>query len=296
MKYGYVYLTTNTINGMRYIGQHRSNKLDLNYIGSGSALKLAIREYGKEAFTCEIIEWCDSQQSLDDREIFWLLDTNAAMSPEFYNRTDRTSYTFRGKDYYPIIDIEKPILKTMDCLIFDEHFYSMNHIRTKYVFTNKQIKYKLGDPNEKDWIPLTDKIIKQSIEQYNKITKYREESVTRFREIQKKHVYDINRNPEKIAKTAAKHTGMKRSDAAKKNMSESSWIRKNGARNKGTKIYHNIELKILKEFRETDVIPCGWNIGTGRKIYYNPVTGKNKQLFPWEVTEGLIQGRHVKRE
>lgn len=40
--YVYVYITTNLINGKRYIGQHRSNILDEKYLGSGKLLKNAI--------------------------------------------------------------------------------------------------------------------------------------------------------------------------------------------------------------------------------------------------------------
>lgn len=40
MKYfGYIYITTNTINGKQYIGQHISDTFDKNYKGSGIKLK-----------------------------------------------------------------------------------------------------------------------------------------------------------------------------------------------------------------------------------------------------------------
>lgn len=50
--YGYVYKTTNLINGRIYIGQHKSNGLDEQYIGSGKILGIALKKYGRRNFVC----------------------------------------------------------------------------------------------------------------------------------------------------------------------------------------------------------------------------------------------------
>ena len=44
--YGYIYVTTNLINGRKYIGQHAKPEFDESYYGSGTALKPAIKKYG----------------------------------------------------------------------------------------------------------------------------------------------------------------------------------------------------------------------------------------------------------
>ena len=44
MKQHYIYLTTNNINGMKYIGKHYG-ELDDPYLGSGKILKRAITKY-----------------------------------------------------------------------------------------------------------------------------------------------------------------------------------------------------------------------------------------------------------
>lgn len=70
--YGYVYKTTNLINGRIYIGQHKSNGWDEQYIGSGKILGIALKKYGRKNFVCEIIENCKTKEELNQREIYWI--------------------------------------------------------------------------------------------------------------------------------------------------------------------------------------------------------------------------------
>lgn len=83
--YGYVYMTTNLINGKKYIGQHKCSKFDENYKGSGHAIKGAINKYGKANFSVEIIEKCETSFHLDDREAYWIIYYDAVNSDDFYN-------------------------------------------------------------------------------------------------------------------------------------------------------------------------------------------------------------------
>ena len=80
--YGYIYKTTNLINGKIYIGQHKwdKNHLDENYIGSGKLLNAAIDKYGADKFKVDLIEFCDSLDKLNEREIYWI---------SYYNSTNR---------------------------------------------------------------------------------------------------------------------------------------------------------------------------------------------------------------
>jgi group I intron endonuclease len=77
--YGYIYITTNTINGKRYIGQHKSRNWDSNYIGSGKLLKQAIKKYGLEGFTCFPLIWGWSREELNQLEIEYI----AHYKPEY---------------------------------------------------------------------------------------------------------------------------------------------------------------------------------------------------------------------
>lgn len=96
--YGYIYMTTNQLNGKRYIGQKRSDKfLGTKYLGSGVYLNNAINKYGREHFTVEIIEECNSDEELDQREIYWIKFYDAVESNEFYNlQVGGTSGNKRG--------------------------------------------------------------------------------------------------------------------------------------------------------------------------------------------------------
>lgn len=86
--YGYIYETTNLINGKKYIGQHKSNKFDNWYLGSGITLKKAIKKYGKENFYTRIIEKIDTgKEDLNNREIYWIEYFDAVKSKEYYNNS-----------------------------------------------------------------------------------------------------------------------------------------------------------------------------------------------------------------
>lgn len=70
--YGYVYKTTNLINGKIYIGQHRTPYFDTDYYGSNVRLLKDIEALGKANFSCEIVEKCETQEVLDKEERRWI--------------------------------------------------------------------------------------------------------------------------------------------------------------------------------------------------------------------------------
>jgi len=84
--HGYIYITTNLINGKRYIGQKTSEIfLGNKYLGSGKYIKLAIKKYGLDNFEVELIEECNSRDELNDREVYWISYYNACKLRSFYN-------------------------------------------------------------------------------------------------------------------------------------------------------------------------------------------------------------------
>lgn len=68
LMYGYVYKTTDLTNGKIYVGKHRSSNFDPRYLGSGVAIKDAIRAKGRKNFTVELLEEYKTPQDLDEGE------------------------------------------------------------------------------------------------------------------------------------------------------------------------------------------------------------------------------------
>lgn len=83
--YGFIYITTNLINGKKYIGQKMFRKEWKTYLGSGVSLKLSFKKYGKEKFLREIIAIVYSKDELNEIEIKFIKEYNAVKSKLYYN-------------------------------------------------------------------------------------------------------------------------------------------------------------------------------------------------------------------
>lgn len=59
----FIYKTTNKINKKYYYGAHSTKKND-DYLGSGIALKDAIKKYGKDNFIREVVCYCSTEEEL----------------------------------------------------------------------------------------------------------------------------------------------------------------------------------------------------------------------------------------
>lgn len=89
--YGYVYKTTNTVDGKIYVGRHKPRKqdtVDYSYFGSGIHIRNALQAYGKKNFKTEILEWCDTPDGLNDREKFWIANLDARNPDKGYNLSE----------------------------------------------------------------------------------------------------------------------------------------------------------------------------------------------------------------
>jgi group I intron endonuclease len=92
-----VYIIINLVNGKQYIGRDAHNKK--SYFGGGTAIKEAIKKYGKENFRKDILEYCDNKDHLLEREHYWLNYYNAAKDPNFYNMTNKSEKGWeKGKE------------------------------------------------------------------------------------------------------------------------------------------------------------------------------------------------------
>ena len=110
-----VYITTNLINGKKYIGKDESN--NPNYLGSGLQLSAAFKKYGKQNFIKEILCEGRDRKDLEELEKYFIEYYNAQKSPLFYNIAPGgtggklcTDYSYRERAIYEVS------LKTFDII------------------------------------------------------------------------------------------------------------------------------------------------------------------------------------
>lgn len=83
--YGFVYITINMVNGKKYLGQRKFSDGWEDYLGSGKMFKQAVEKYGKENFKRVIVQFCYSEEELNDVEYKLSVDLNAVKSKDWYN-------------------------------------------------------------------------------------------------------------------------------------------------------------------------------------------------------------------
>jgi len=88
MKYHYVYKITNIINNKIYVGIHYGELNDL-YYGSGKSIIKAVKKYGRENFTKEILVIGEDREYVADIE-------SKIVTKEFINRKDTYNIVVGG--------------------------------------------------------------------------------------------------------------------------------------------------------------------------------------------------------
>lgn len=153
--YGYIYLTTNKLNGSIYIGKKKSSIfLGNKYLGSGKILKKAIGKYGKDNFSVVLIEDCSSLDVLNDREKYWIARYRSMNKFNLYNIADGGDggkLTPLGGNYGKRFS-EETIKK-----LKKSHLGKKLSLETKQKISNKnkgrkhteEVKRKIGEANRK---------------------------------------------------------------------------------------------------------------------------------------------------
>lgn len=80
-KYYLIYQITNKLNGMIYIGKHKTSNIDDGYMGSGVRITRAIKKYGVENFEKTILFECASEEEMNTKEA-------EIVNAEFISRDD----------------------------------------------------------------------------------------------------------------------------------------------------------------------------------------------------------------
>lgn len=88
-----VYITENLITGKKYVGSHTTNDLNDNYLGSGQALKLSIKKYGKNNFKRTTLKECETILEARDLEAYYIKEYNT-LSPNGYNISPKGGILF----------------------------------------------------------------------------------------------------------------------------------------------------------------------------------------------------------
>lgn len=83
--YGYIYKTTDLTNGLIYVGQKHSDHFIPEYLGSGTNIKAAVQQKGKDKFVAEMLEAIDDVEMMDERERFWIAKLNSRDPEVGYN-------------------------------------------------------------------------------------------------------------------------------------------------------------------------------------------------------------------
>ena len=84
--FGYIYKTTNLLNGKIYIGKKCSEEFEGNkYLGSGIALSGAVSKYGRENFKVELIDTAECLEELNEKEKHFIKLYNSRDEAVGYN-------------------------------------------------------------------------------------------------------------------------------------------------------------------------------------------------------------------
>jgi hypothetical protein len=79
-----IYVTTNKINGKKYIGKHVTNDPNDTYIGSGIILNKAVKKYGRANFDKQVLYIFETEMEMNLKEIE-LITSEVVSNDDYYN-------------------------------------------------------------------------------------------------------------------------------------------------------------------------------------------------------------------
>jgi hypothetical protein len=149
-----LYKTTNLINNKNYIGIHQTENINDGYLGSGISLIRAIKKYGKNNFSREILEECLSYDELLNREKFYVNEQWVNDKNNYNLKTGGQSNGFLSKES------KNKISKTLKLKYKNGELkprltppYIMNDSHKEKISNTLKEKYKLEVHNRKGTEP-----------------------------------------------------------------------------------------------------------------------------------------------
>jgi len=285
-----VYKITNTKNQKIYIGYHKTKNANDGYMGSGTLIRRAILKYGPESFVKEILGDFATSEEAEAYEAE-LVNSEFVQESTNYNlalggnvRTmPGKSNPFYGKTHTPearqkIRDAltGKPAKHGIKASVNGVIYSNWEAIGAALNITHNIRQNVMLAAAEREDVFFVDPLRQEAAEKFalrrlttvprkphkNRGVELTEEHRLRIsaslkgRKMSPEHVDKVNRNPDKIAKTAAAHRGMKRSDEAKSKMSAAKLGRP--PLNKGKKYYRNPENPGEKGYFVPGTQPITW--------------------------------------
>ena len=177
-----IYKITNNQNGKVYIGQstsiqqrwiaHRNRPFNSNSTQYNSPLYRAIRKYGLENFSFEVLDECDKDE-LDEKEIYYISLFNSA-NPEFgYNLTNGGQGTTTS-DYYSVLtskDVEEIYSLLRETSLSEQAIADKFNVSQRMISGINLGQYKV-QPNTQYPIRTKREFYDRMIENNNKVRHY----------------------------------------------------------------------------------------------------------------------------
>jgi hypothetical protein len=104
--YYIIYVTTNTVNDMYYVGMHKTKNLADGYLGSGKNLLKAVEKFGKDKFIVEILDYAENYSDLKMLEAKYVTE-EVLKDPMNYNMVlggQSTGWTYINSNQGSIVN------------------------------------------------------------------------------------------------------------------------------------------------------------------------------------------------
>lgn len=149
-----IYKITNQINQKAYIGQSKNissrwRAHRTKYQTEDTLLYRAMRKYGIDNFSFEVIEECDIDQ-LNDKEIFWIEYYNTHNLEKGYNLTDggqkATKAILTEKEVLEIYELLKtPLSMEEIAKKYSVTYHTISDINTGFTWIHSNMKYPIRE-------------------------------------------------------------------------------------------------------------------------------------------------------